>query len=94
MNSVYENNVSCENKNTIVTKLNFQEIIYLCEHNYINMFISERNGLNDVFKIFYPEIKQIIYYPDSYIICSKRIYHMLFHGELKNMDIKDFWHIP
>lgn len=94
INSVYNNEDYYEDENLIVTKLNFQEIIYLCEHNYINTFISERNWLNDMFKIFYPEINQIIYYPDSYIICAKELYHILFHKELKGMDIKDFWHIP
>ena len=79
----------------IITKLNFQEIIWLAEHNKIKLFISERNGLNDVFKVFYPGINQIIYYPDYYNpCCDKKVYYMLYKENLKNLDVKDFWHLP
>lgn len=53
--------------NLMVDKLNFQEIIYLAEKNYIEKFISFRNWINDIFFNFYPSIEQIVYYPDEYM---------------------------
>lgn len=96
INSVYNNEkLNIINDNIMITSLNFQEIIWLSEHKKIKLFISERNGLNDVFKVFYPEINQIIYYPDYYNPCvDKKIYYKLYWNTIKNRDIKDFRHLP
>lgn len=64
INSVYNKEKLLENKEISIKSLTFQEVIYLAENNLIDVFISERNWLNDVFYVFYPQIKQIIYYPE------------------------------
>lgn len=66
INSVYNNEKTYNDDHILITRLNFQEIIRLAEYNKIQLFISERNWLNDIFKVFYPEIHQIIIYPDYY----------------------------
>ncbi len=65
INSVYNKEKLSENKEISIKSFTFQEVIYLAENNLIDIFISERNWLNDVFYVFYPQIKQIIYYPDG-----------------------------
>ena len=95
VNSVYNNEKLYKDDNILITRLNFQEIIWLAEHNKIKLFISERNGLNDVFKVFYPTINQIIYYPDYYYsCCDKNIYHLMYKEHLKLNNVMDFWHLP
>lgn len=68
VNSVYNHEKLYKDNNVLITRLNFQEIIYLAENNKIHLFISERNWLNDIFYVFYPKIDQIIYYPDCYYV--------------------------
>lgn len=89
INSVYNDEDPYKDDTILVTRLNFQEIIYLAEHKKIKLFISERNWLNDVFKVFYEEINQIIIYPDYYWVnVSKK----LFKIKLKEQyDIKNIY---
>lgn len=95
VNSVYNNEKLYDDENILITRLNFQEIIWLSEHKKIKLFISERNWLNDVFKVFYPEINQIIYYPDYYNRCvDKNVYKKIYWEDLHGADVKDFWHLP
>ena len=96
INSVYDNEKMYDDKNVTVTRLNFQEIIRLAEHDKIRLFISERNGLNDLFKVFFPKINQIIYYPDYYCFpcVDKNVYYKMYKEKLKHADLKDFWHLP
>ena len=95
INSVYNNENLYNDSNISVTRLNFQEIIWLAEHGKIKLFISERNWLNDVFRVFYPNINQIIYYPNYYNPCvDKKIYYKIYKERLKHFDVKDFWHLP
>lgn len=76
VNSVYNNEKLFKNDNILITRLNFQEIIWLAEHDKIDLFISERNWLNDFFYAFYPKINQIILYPDYYIVnVSKKLFN-------------------
>lgn len=95
VNSVYDDENLYNDENILITRLNFQEIIWLAENKKVKLFISERNWLNDVFKVFYPEINQIIYYPNYYNpICDKKVYYSLYKEILENLDVKDFWHLP
>lgn len=95
INSVYDNENLYKDDNVIVARLNFQEIIWLSEHNKIKLFISERNWLNDVFKVFFPDVNQIIYYPNYYYPCvDKKIYQKFFKKQLNKADVKDCWHLP
>ena len=94
INSVYNNERSKWYENIIVEKLNYQEVIWLAENGNIELFISERNWLNDVFKVFYGGIPQIIYYPDYYCPCvDKKIYEKMYKENLLWHDVIDFWDI-
>lgn len=67
INSVYDSNEYGIWNNIMVDKLSFSEIIYLMDNNYVNKLISFRNWLNDLLYVFYPDIQQVIYYPNEYI---------------------------
>jgi len=54
-------------KNLKLVKYTIKEIINLAKNNEICYFISERNWLNDIFRFWFPYVKQIILYPDSYL---------------------------
>lgn len=94
INSVYNKEKCKFYEDVSVLSLNYQEIIYLANHWVIDLFVSERNWLNDVFNVFYPEIPQIIYYPDYYNPCvDKGIYNKIFKETLPYNNVIDFWRI-
>lgn len=89
INSVYDWCTFKWTNNLMVGKLNFQEIIWLAEKNIIREFVSYRNGINDLFFIFYPDIQQVIYYPDEYMWnVSKSDYWKYMKN---NVDLKCDW---
>lgn len=96
INSVYNWELLYNDDSILVTRLNFQEIIWLAEHNKIDIFLSERNWLNDVFYVFYPKVKQIVYYPSNYIYFSDCTYFDKKYGvpEWFNVKNSDFWKLP
>ncbi len=85
-----------ENEIFKVVKLSFEEIIYLADIGMIDIFISERNWLNDVFYVFYKWIKQIIYFPNLYIENINRDYYNK-HFSISNtlcVDNIKYWKFP
>ena len=89
INSVYDWYTFKWAQNLMVAKLNFQEIIFLAEHDHIWKFISYRNWINDIFFNFYPSIEQIIYYPDEYIWNVSKTYYSKYIKD--NTDLKCDW---
>lgn len=94
INSVYNKEELTENDFISIKCLTFQEVIYLAENNLIDLFISERNWLNDVLFVFYPGIKQIIYYPEGCWFLTKFKKWDLWTDRDYDISLFNLWKIP
>ena len=94
INSVYNWEKNSEDKRVSVKWLSFQEVIYLADNNLIKIFISERNWLNDVLYVFFPNIKQIIYYPKGCWFLTKFNYEEFWLTENYDISLLNLWKLP
>lgn len=94
VNSVYNKEKIVENEWISIKRLTFHEILYLADKNLIDVFISERNWLNDIFYVFFPNIKQIIYYPEGCWFLTKFNKWDLWTDENYDISLLNYYWLP